>query len=123
MRGGARPGAGRKKGEGYKTFSISLPISKAVDLQQRAELEEKTVSKYIADKLKLGGNMTEVFKEAINIFMAKTNPWELTATEQQQLLLAMRGDAGAFCDLLASQGMQRMPEFDAFFAELNADGE
>lgn len=58
MRGGARPGAGRKKGEGYKTFSISLPISKAEDLRQRAETEGKTVSRYIADALKLGGKMT-----------------------------------------------------------------
>ena len=124
MRGGARPGAGRPRGEGYQTVAIALPRSEAAVLRERAAAADKTVSRYVADELKLKEeNMSETLKEAINIFMSKVKPWEMTPAERRNLNLAMKGDAGAFCDLLASQGMQRMPEFNAVFAEINADGE
>ena len=52
--GGKREGAGRKKGEVvYKTISISLPEDEMKILQQAAENQQMTVSRFISKYLGL----------------------------------------------------------------------
>jgi hypothetical protein len=52
--GGKREGAGRKKGEVvYKTISISLPEDEMKILQQAAENQQMTVSRFIIKYLGL----------------------------------------------------------------------
>ena len=67
--------------------------------------------------------MDEVFVEAINIFMDMVNVWELTKYEKKLLRLSEKGNAGAFCDLLASQEVQMDEKFDGFFAWLREQPE
>ena len=64
--------------------------------------------------------MEEVFSNAINDFMFMVKPWELSKVEKKNLELSQQGNVGAFCDLLASQGLQSNPNFDGFFAWVNS---
>lgn len=66
--------------------------------------------------------LSETFSEAINSFYNFVQPWELTKNEKKLLNLAQSGNAGAFCDLLASQGLENKDTFNAFYAEINQDG-
>lgn len=126
MRGGARPGAGRPRGEGYQTVAIALPRSEAAVLRERAAAAGKTVSRYIAEELQLkeeNMGMSEEMKRAIDLFMQDVKPWELNKYETNLLTLAQSGNEGALCELLASHGLHRQTKYDDFYISLNADGE
>lgn len=63
--------------------------------------------------------MEKIFSNAINDFMFMVKPWELSEVEKKNLELSQQGNVDAFCDLLASQGLQRNPNFDGFFDWVN----
>lgn len=67
--------------------------------------------------------MNEIFKNAINEFMFMVKPWEMSSTEQESLKLAQQGNVGAFCDLLASQGLRNNSCFNEFYAWVNEQPE
>ncbi len=61
--GGKRKGAGRKKGDTiYKTISISLPEEKMEILEEAAEKQQMTVSRFISKYLGLD-TMSMINKE------------------------------------------------------------
>lgn len=63
--------------------------------------------------------MDKIFSDAINSFMFMVKPWELSKEEAKNLEKAQQNNVGAFCDLLASQGLQRNSNFDEFFSWVN----
>lgn len=61
--GGKRNGAGRKKGNTvYKTISVSLPEDELAILQDAAQKQKMTVSRFISKYLGLD-TMAEITKE------------------------------------------------------------
>ena len=61
--GGKRNGAGRKKGNTvYKTISVSLPEDELAILQDAAQKQKMTVSRFISKYLGLD-TMAEISKE------------------------------------------------------------
>lgn len=58
--------------------------------------------------------------DAIDIFIKKTKSWELSKDEKDLLEKSKEGNYGAFCDLLASQGLQNNEEFNEFFDFVNS---
>ena len=61
--GGQRNGAGRKKGNTvYKTISVSLPEDELAILQDAAQKQKMTVSRFISKYLGLD-TMAEITKE------------------------------------------------------------